>query len=706
MDHTHPRAASVDQRKPTVIGIYGVPGSGKTFLLNNLKDDLGTTDYVFYEGSQVIDGLVPGGLDAFKKMSASDKMQWRAKAIMLIRDEASKTRKTAIVTGHYMFYNQNDPVVDITMTKADLAIYTHIFYLDTPESMVYRQRASDQMNENRFRNLDDIEHIAKHQRLEKINLRGACLTHGILYTRITQSTLRVKDLVRDCTEHSEGLNLRRAQNGLNDITCELSKLETVLVLDGDKTLANADTGDIFWRRFYRHLTSEEDSSHPSEEDLSTSSEENFSHTPEENFSLTDVFSKLGYSYTAFRQAMLLYEQAHDDDAHDAFCEKVAEKITLRADMLSLLSKASEQEHVMAVVFTSGLKRVWEKVLIGAGLPNVKVIGGNRIRDGYVVNGDVKGALVSQLKDNRKLHVIAFGDSPIDLLMLRNADGAIVVVGDEKTRSKSMEVELAKAIEDGLQARQLLFPTSATPRLDTKRLPIVHLTAKEIVRLLRRRSPGSSTIKQQSQLMLHHATNSPAAKILMSPMRDASVSGPALRLAHRNAGHYLSLTYLTSILGLEEYEMTHVQGSTTTGHRLVNESTTLIVALMRGGEPMAQGVSDAFALAPFLHAKNPSDVKAEHVENTTAVILVDSVVNSGKSVLEFVRRVRRLNAHVRIVVVAGVVQEEATRLDSRAGKELAEAEGVSLVALRVSKNKFTGSGGTDTGNRLFNTTFLA
>jgi len=680
MDDTICGAPSIDHEKPIVIGIYGVPGSGKTYLLNKLKGDLGEIDFILYEGSQVINDLVPGGLDAFKKMPEPEKARWREKAIMLISDTASKTRRTAIVTGHYMFYNQGDAAVDFTMTTADLSVYTHIFYLDTPAQIVSQQRESDK---NRVRNRDDTYHISQWQRIERENLSGVCLQHGILYARITRSIHRAQALVRDCSEHAEGLNLRRAQNALNSITCDLPKLETVLVLDGDKTLADADTGDIFWG-----LCGQQ---HPEDKDIT----------------LKEVFSShLGYSYKAFRQAMLLYEQAHDEDAHDGVCERVAEQITLRADMLSLMWKASKQDHVMAVVFTSGLKRVWEKVLIRAGLPNVKVIGGNRVKDGYVVNGDVKGALVSHLKDNRGAHVIAFGDSPLDLLMLRNADEAIVVVGEENIRSKSMEVKLTEAIENGLQARQLIFPSSAAPRLDTKRLPIVHLDAEEITKLLRRRSPRSSTNQQQHQLRLHHATGSPAAKILMSPMRDASVSGPALRLAHRNVGHYLSLTYIPAILGLEEYDMKHVQGSTTTGHRLANESTTLIIALMRGGEPMAQGVSDAFPLAPFLHVKNAPDVKAEHLKNTTAVILVDSVINSGKSVLEFVRRIRQLNALVQIVVVAGVVQEEATMSDSGAGKELAEAEGVSLVALRVSENKFTGTGGTDTGNRLFNTTFLA
>jgi len=53
-------------------------------------------------------------------------------------------------------------------------------------------------------------------------------------------------LLRDCSEHSEGLNLRRAKTALNAITWHIPKLETVLVMDGDKMLVPSDTGKLYW----------------------------------------------------------------------------------------------------------------------------------------------------------------------------------------------------------------------------------------------------------------------------------------------------------------------------------------------------------------------------------------------------------------------------------------------------------------------------
>ena len=53
--------------KPTVIGIYGVPGCGKSFMLGKLRKILGDDLWAFFEGSEVIDAVTLGGLSAFTK---------------------------------------------------------------------------------------------------------------------------------------------------------------------------------------------------------------------------------------------------------------------------------------------------------------------------------------------------------------------------------------------------------------------------------------------------------------------------------------------------------------------------------------------------------------------------------------------------------------------------------------------------------------
>lgn len=136
-----------------------------------------------------------------------------------------------------------------------------------------------------------------------------------------------------------------------------------------------------------------------------------------------------------------------------------------------------------------------------------------------------------------------------------------------------------------------------------------------------------------------------------------------------------------------------------------EDKTTIVALMRGGEPMALGVNDAMPDAMFLHAKEPDELKPKHLKGQWRVVLVDSVVNNGKTMVNFVQHIRILDANISIVLVAGVVQAQSVLSETVLGRLLEHDKALSMVALRLSENKFTGRGTTDTGNRLYNTTRL-
>lgn len=248
----------------------------------------------------------------------------------------------------------------------------------------------------------------------------------------------------------------------------------------------------------------------------------------------------------------------------------------------------------------------------------------------------------------------------------------------------------------LRAHQTLLPDNASPRLETARLPLIQLTDPAFVNSI-------FSLFSPTGLQIPHATDKPAAKLLMTPMRDAIVTGPALREAQRQAGWYLAMEFMTRITGVEERSIPHVQGHHTTGHRLHHEQQTLIVPLMRGGEAMALGVNDAFPLATFLHANTPSDIEGSHLQGRVTIVLVDSVVNSGKSIAEFIRHVRNFHATIRIVVVAGVVQSQAVS-GGNLGRLVCCGK-LAVVALRLSENKYTGHGTTDTGNRLFNTVHL-
>ncbi|KAJ7021967.1 uracil phosphoribosyltransferase-domain-containing protein [Mycena alexandri] len=598
-------ARSPGGKSPTVMGLYGVSGCGKSYLLDHLKADaeLGQRAFTFYEGSVIIDQLVPGGLDAFKRMNHQDKTHWREKAIGYIADACTTSGKMGLVAGHFMFWeDESEEAGQCVWTEHDAKVFTHILYLNIPPHDVVERRGKDC---HRQRSAVSQGHIHKWQEHEREQLRRICLQKKIIFTVAPLLTGAVSALIRDIQRNTEAHSLSCAENRLDEVVsgfrADKMRRGALLVFDGDKTLIAEDTGQLFWEIALADTTLAGDDP------------------------LKMLFSSpFGYSYKAFLQAALIYGADH-----------------------------------------------------------------------FVITGRMKRELVARLRDTHQICVCAFGDSSLDLPMLKEAEKAVVVVGKEHTRSRSMETALLDAIvNDGLQANQWLLPSNATPRLDTDLLPLFDIGSNFI----------DSVIRLFGLRRVLHATEECAAKLLMTPMRDARISGPALQAAHGSVGWYLATTFLPKLVGLEEVPIPHVQGNQTTGHCLRHEKKTVIVALMRGGEPMALGVYKALPLAEFVHAKKSEELDNKYLDGRETVVLVDSVVNSGKSVKEFVQHIRALNSNIRIVVVAGVIQAQSIS-DGILGDILAGDDNVGFVSLRLSDNKYTGKGTTDTGNRLFNSTHL-
>lgn len=665
--------------KPTVIGVYGLPGSGKSFLLNQLKRKLGNADFVYFEGSEKIASLVPGGLEAFHQLSELRKSALRQRAIDEIGRESAVSGRTAVAAGHFMFWPEGQTAGQAVYTPNDLDTFTHIIYLDVPVQVIAQRRLDDKLKKRPSMSAD---HLRQWKEAEVANLRHLCRQHHILFIRVSEPSTLLCKVSALLQYFQQGItiesNLARVAARLDDVLSVYSRdqLETVLVMDADKTLGADDAGTLFWRTLAE-----------SQPDMAAA----------QGSPLKELFSsRLGYSDVAFHQATLLCEEAADDEQFEALSEAVVSSVRMHPDFIALIRLATDQKHIGALVVTCGLARVWEKVLEREGLSKkVSVIGGGRIADGFVVTAGVKAAVVSHLRNMAGLYVWAFGDSPLDLPMLRDADQAVVVVGDEHIRSSSMDAALYEALQDGsFQARQVLLPSNVQPRLDEDKLPLVRLDDQAFI---------NSIIRRRARIL--HGTETNAAKLLMSRMRDASVAGPALREVHRQAGWYLATEFVSRLIGVEEYTISHVQGHQTSGYRLQDEHATSIVALMRGGEPMALGVNDAFPGAMFIHAANVCDIKPHHLDQQRNMILVDSVVNSGKSLTQFINHIRGLHASIRIVVVAGVVQAQAVAQTHDLTKVMRRYD-VSLTTLRLSENKFTGTKTTDTGNRLFNTTHLA
>lgn len=253
----------------------------------------------------------------------------------------------------------------------------------------------------------------------------------------------------------------------------------------------------------------------------------------------------------------------------------------------------------------------------------------------------------------------------------------------------MEGELSKLLDNPqFMPRQVVLSEDGKPFLDNTKIPIITLTDRDVLYNLV--SPS---------VHVHHATWENAAKLLATPTRDRSVHGPGLNAAHKAIGRYLAMEYISGIIGIEEYPIHHVQGHTVGGYRLRKEDNTLIVAVMRAGEPLAIGIHETFPRAKFLHASQPDDIQRHHLQEMRTILLVDYVINTGATISKFVHHIRTLNAILPIVVVAGVIHR-STIAASDFANEMRQIPSIDFVSLRLSDNQYKGRGALDTGYRLF------
>ncbi|EME43909.1 hypothetical protein DOTSEDRAFT_71646 [Dothistroma septosporum NZE10] len=656
---------------PKVVGIYG----GKATVKDHLSESL-PQEFTFHDGSDELCKHDEGGMQAFQNSDEPTKLQLRAQAIQNIQQSSALSGKTAVVAGHFSFPSKHASTFDDIWTPADAVSYNLIISLEVSVNELMNRIAMDQSRSDR--RVCPPEQLLVWQEHEIRTLREKCYSNKILFVTVknndsTSAEATITKILKafhtlDELKNTEKISLQLVGSFGPALKKKDAKVsDAVPVFDGDKTLTSLDTGELLLPKI---------------------------NTFGGSSPLKQVFSSdLGYSFAAWSQAALLYDTLGDNEAFEKRCEEVAAQVTIRPEFLEMLGSIRGNTKVRTIVVTCDLQRIWTKVLQKAKLSDlVEVVGSARFSEGFVVTPNIKKQIVESPQKDYRLYVWAFGDSETDLPMLQAADNPILVI-DGQTRSQNTKDKIKEALSTGLRPRQVIMSGGAT-WLNDARASEVDIGQLELRKAL------------EDSFQLIHATDTPACKLLATTMRDASISSAALRKAHRNAGEHLARELIAKKIGLQQYSIAHVhEGKTTDGFHLFHENKPTIVALMRGGEPMALGMSEVFPQSMFVHAAKAENLLDQHLRGESTVILVDSVINAGDTAVEFVKRIRELRPTIQIVVVTGVAQEDAVKEQGKMEMELTGCGEVTVVALSVSENSYTGRGGTDTGARLFNTTYL-
>ncbi|KAL4961372.1 ATP-binding protein [Aspergillus stella-maris] len=193
-----------------VIGLFGIPGCGKSFAMEQLKHELGESSFEYFEGSKVIDSVTPSGLEGFQRLDDNEKNQVRKFAVATIKSKCAQTRKVGIGTGHFMFWDQEEDERALRVcTQAGLNTYTHILYINTPAEETVKQRADDS---ERGRSNLSIKHLRCWQEAEINELHLLCRENNIHFAMVYPNLIdKLASTIHDFQLHDENHNTMVAE---------------------------------------------------------------------------------------------------------------------------------------------------------------------------------------------------------------------------------------------------------------------------------------------------------------------------------------------------------------------------------------------------------------------------------------------------------------------------------------------------------------
>ncbi len=338
------------------IGLYGMPTAGKSYILDRL-------DFIEVGmGSRMLRILAPD-FDSYDDSGRQKVREQLAQKLM--------QKTTFIMDGHYAFGNEK------AFTEADGKMYDVILYLYIdPEILRERMAGSE-------RNRKYLMYNTKEWQLREVEeLRDYCHRNDKDFYVIDNPPQNYFDDISNIVEfiHSivNGYScLYYAKRCVDDIL-EKSQADTILLLDGDKTLTIEDTsGKVFGYK---------------------------THLYDGNFYT---------GYQAWRQ--------NEEFRQYEFADLTEMPVQLNDEVMSALTKDS-------YVLTSGHMRVWRYISEALGLEYFF---------GSEMSAETKYFITKGLQAAGK-HIVAYGDGMNDYYMLKQADVGYLVTKQDGTVSRSLK----------------------------------------------------------------------------------------------------------------------------------------------------------------------------------------------------------------------------------------------------------------------------
>ncbi|HDM8138078.1 TPA: HAD hydrolase family protein [Vibrio harveyi] len=389
------------------LAIYGVSRSGKDYLIKNVIAYLQETTLltaIHIEGSKTLNALAQDMFSQpFKSLEESRKRTLREKFTEIVNEKNSEY-DLVLVDGHYSFIDGDS--YQVVFTEQDEYVYDHFFYLDTPSEMVVdfsRKSKGDK------RNLEiTVEQVRNWKKYEKCKLDKICNNQRkelVILDEDTRSSIQFISYWLE-SYSSKLCNQSSALSFYNKHKELLEKSNQVILVDCDKTVSiNDGTYD-----FCRHLGLRKEE-------------------------LKYIFRNDRYTSYQFFKVWNLYKKNSSIKVEEAANQSL-QKIKLSQSLSSYLSSKKDS---IVIGVTSGVFDIWS--LVNEKHQIFDVLLGNSCKPEieYLVTPLFKKEIANLLREKGK-HVVAIGDSMIDIPMLEAANQGYLVAHEKL--NKAVESYLA------------------------------------------------------------------------------------------------------------------------------------------------------------------------------------------------------------------------------------------------------------------------
>lgn len=376
------------------IAVYGVSRAGKDYLLERVVTHLLTLGIsaIHIKGSATLNELSHQQYGISLKQADEAKRTILRQQFIEIVEKSALTHEVVFVDGHYAFIG--DDGFYTVLTEADKYCYDHFFYLDTlTEKIIEFSRANPKTSQDLT---IQASKIAAWKQFEIAGLSRVCDELGkelVILDENTQSCIQFITLwiqsFSDFFDYPK-IAIKLVQQFLQTQDKQHS---SIVLLDGDNTLANNDTTYDFCD--FLQI---------------------------EKLALKRIFYADRYSSYQFFQVQNLYQHFDEQNINKA-TEYAASKIQICDELWAFVHRYAPKAYFC--VLTSGLFGIWQGKTDELG--GIDKVWGNLAdkTQTFFVTPMLKKQIALAFQNNG-VQVMAVGDSVIDIPMLEVANRGYIV----------------------------------------------------------------------------------------------------------------------------------------------------------------------------------------------------------------------------------------------------------------------------------------